>query len=215
MPLSCRFYLEEVLHSSPLSLDLCHGPRSHGLSSSRPLGPPFPRGWSSCPYPFHSSPVNCWLCLYSPDISLATQQSISWRCCYELQSTLPDQSGQAVIFLILPVPGLFFFFSSALPDALSNTYFLMMSIKLLWIAESSQSQFSFSESHQCPQHSCPYMFNILSEAFQDQKKKLSHTNQGKKLIYVRKNNWFHSVIRETLCSQSKDWFMQRHSPAGS
>lgn len=90
MPLSCRFYLEEVLHSSPLSLDLCHGPRSHGLSSSRPLGPPFPRGWSSCPYPFHSSPVNCWLCLYSPDISLATQQSISWRCCYELQSTLPD-----------------------------------------------------------------------------------------------------------------------------
>lgn len=76
-------------------------------------------------------------------------------------------------------PWAFFFFVyvCVCSTCCSEQHFLMMSAKLLNIAQIIQSQFSFSESHQylavhCPQHTIwqyRSIIPIIPEAFQDQK----------------------------------------------
>lgn len=138
--LSCWFYLEEVLHSSPLPLDLCHGPRSpqiitasqssfsKGLefsSSSVSLIPSKLLAVSVFPRHIPGYTAERFL-----EMLLRVTEHVAWLVWSGCD--FPDPSCPRVIFFV------FFFFSSALPDALSNTYFLMMSIKLLWVAEISQ-----------------------------------------------------------------------------
>lgn len=135
----------------------------------------------------------------------------SWGPFYKLQSILADYNWSRCDF---PDPScLRDFVFCALPAALSNTCFLLMSVKLLQIDELSNPQFSFPCA--CTVSSIPlvaYVWSICFEDFQEQNEKWRYKNVWKKLVSGEKKSLYSSFIQWCVKHCILYWCMQKLSP---